>query len=295
MGRGTSGRDVRPRASRRGLWFGGLVAIGALVLAACVPPPPPPGPPATLHVLPVCGAAALSVTADAFGTDPTGITAYQFDFGDGTVVHRTPANRVAQHTYAAAGTYTITLTITDSNGSTGVTSTPVSVVAPQALSLPVSVGYADSSTVHQPAASGAFPSPWAGSPNVTYAGTSSDIDAGAIKIDNPTGSPVSCISVKVQIGGVGFNLWNDLTAPPHGSLILTETAHQNFDTSDTSDQGSCAAPSASQPTITVWSPGGVATHVDTGQVLNTGGSDIGHCPPTGTQARNESHPWVALS
>jgi PKD repeat protein len=290
------GDDNRPRATRRGIWFVGLLAVGGLVLAACVPPPPPPGPTATLHVLPVCGAAALSVTADAFGTDPTGITAYQFDFGDGTVVNRAPTNRVAQHTYAAAGTYTITLTITGGNGAIGTTSSPVSVVAPQALpSLPVSVGYADSSTVHQPAAPGAFPSPWAGSPNIAYAGTSSDIDAGAIKIDNPTGAPVSCISVNVQIGGVGFNLWNNLTAPAHGSLILTETAHQNFDTSDTSDQGPCGAPSASRPTITVWSPGGVATHIDTGQVLNSGGSDIGHCPPGGTQARNESHPWQLLS
>jgi len=206
----------------------------------------------------------LSVTADAFGTDPTGITSYQFDFGDGTVLTRGATNRVATHTYGAAGSYTITLTATNDRGSTG--SYELSrfgrgaTVAP---ALPVSVGYADSSTVHQAATSGTFPSPWAGSPNVNYVGTPSDVDAGAIKIDNPTASPVSCVSVRVQIGAVMFNLWNNTSIPAHGSLILTETAHQNFDTSDTSDQGACGAPSASKPVITVWSPGGVATHVET--------------------------------
>jgi PKD repeat protein len=248
----------------------------------------------SLNVVPVCGAAPLSVTADAFSTDPTGITGYQFDFGDGTVLTRSPANRVAQHTYAGPGTYTITLSATNTAGGTGSASQPVSVVAAQPLTLPVSVGYADNSLVHQAGVPGSFPSPWVGSPSVAYVGTSSDIDAGAIKIDNPTGAAVPCISVRVQIGGVTFDLWKNHTAPAHGSLILTETAHQNFDTSDTSDQGPCGAPSASQPVVTVWSPGGVATHTDTGQVLNTGGVDIGHCPPDGTQARNESHPWVAL-
>jgi PKD repeat protein len=234
------------------------------------------------------------VTADAFSTDPTNITGYTFDFGDGTVVNRAPAFRVAQHTYATPGNYTITLKATNTAGGVGSASQVVSVVAAQSLTLPVSVGYADNSLVHEAGAAGAFPSPWAGSPNVNYVGTAGDIDAGAIKIDNPTSSPVPCISVRVQIGGVIFDLWKNKTAPANGSLILTETAHQNFDTSDTSDQGPCGSPSSSQPVVTVWSPGGVATHVDAGQVLNTGGVDIGHCPPGGTQARNESHPWVAL-
>jgi PKD repeat protein len=248
----------------------------------------------SLNVVPVCGAAPLSVTADAFATDPTNVTGYTFDFGDGTVVTRTPANRVAQHTYGAVGNYNITLKATNTAGGTGSTSQAVSVVAPQWFAFPVSVGYADNSLVHEAAAPGTFPSPWAGSPNVAYVGTSSDIDAGAIKVDNLTGSPQPCISVRVQIGAVTFDLWKNQTVPAHGSLVFTETAHQNFDTSDTSDQGACGSPSSSQPVVTVWSPGGVATHVDTGKVLNTGGSDIGHCPPGGTQARNESHPWVAL-
>jgi hypothetical protein len=187
------------------------------------------------------------------------------------------------------------LRATNPAGGTGPASQSVSVVAAQSLTLPVSVGYADNSLLHDPGTPGTFPSPWAGSPNVTYVGTAGDIDAGAIRIDNPTGAAVPCISVRVQIGGVTFDLWKNKTAPANGSLILTETAHQNFDTSDTSDQGACGSPSASLPAVTVWSPGGVATHIDSGQVLNTGGVDLGHCPPlTGNHARNESHPWVSL-
>jgi hypothetical protein len=102
--------------------------------------------------------------------------------------------------------------------------------------------------------------------------------------------------VQVQIGDVSFNRWNNVTAPANGSLIMTETEHQNFDTSDTSDQGPCGSPSASQPTITVWSPGGVATYVDAGRILDTGGTDAAHSPAaTGSSARNEAHPWQVLS
>jgi PKD repeat protein len=249
-----------------------------------------------LKVTPICGAAPLDVEADAFATNPVDISGYTFDFGDGTIVNRPPAWRIANHTYGNPGQYTVTMSGTTLAGGHGSVTQPVSVVAPQSLPrLPVSVGYADNSLVHRAAAPGAFPSPWAGSPNVTYVGTPSNIDAGAIKIDNPTSSDVGCVSVRVQIGGVTFDLWRNMTLPANGSLVLTETAHQNFDTSDTSDQGPCGSPSSSQPVVTVWSPGGVATYTDAGQVLNTGGTDSGHCPvPPTNQAWNESHSWVAL-
>jgi PKD repeat protein len=249
-----------------------------------------------LKVTPICGAAPLDVEADAFATNPADISGYTFDFGDGTVVNRPPAWRVANHTYGNPGQYTVTMSGTTLAGGHGSVTQPVSVIAPQSLPrLPVSVGYADNSLVHRPAAPGAFPSPWAGSPDVTYVGTPSNIDAGAIKIDNPTAWDMGCVSVRVQIGGVTFDLWRNMTLPANGSLVLTETVHQNFDTSDTSDAGPCGSPSSSQPVVTVWSPGGVATYTDTGQILNTGGTDSGHCPaPPTNQAWNESHPWVAL-
>lgn len=54
------------------------------------------------------------------------ITAYQWQFGDGS----SAAGVTNTHTYAAAGTYPVTLTVTDDQGSIGTASTSVTVTAP---------------------------------------------------------------------------------------------------------------------------------------------------------------------
>ncbi|GIG38661.1 PKD domain-containing protein [Cellulomonas phragmiteti] len=70
----------------------------------------------------------LSVTADGTASsDPDGtIASWAWDFGDGS----TGQGATASHTYAAAGTYPVTLTVTDDDGLTGSASTEVTVEVP---------------------------------------------------------------------------------------------------------------------------------------------------------------------
>ncbi|PWW21405.1 PKD repeat protein [Geodermatophilus normandii] len=71
---------------------------------------------------------ALTVAVDGSGsTDDTGVTGYAWDFGDSA----TATGATASHTYAAAGTYTVRLTVTDAAGATGTTTRSVTVAAAQ--------------------------------------------------------------------------------------------------------------------------------------------------------------------
>jgi hypothetical protein len=72
-------------------------------------------PTAALSVSVTNGVAPLDVIADASAsTDDNGITGYTFDFGDGTpVVAQDKDHPTATHTYQSAGTYQVTVRVTD--------------------------------------------------------------------------------------------------------------------------------------------------------------------------------------
>jgi PKD repeat protein len=73
-------------------------------------------PTAALTVSPATGVVPFTTTADASGsTDDIGIASYRFDWGDGSPA-TTGSSATAQHQYTGAGSYTVTMTVTDTTG-----------------------------------------------------------------------------------------------------------------------------------------------------------------------------------
>ncbi|MDX6211624.1 MAG: hypothetical protein QOF82_711, partial [Frankiales bacterium] len=136
-------------------------------------------PSATLAVTPSAGTAPLDVVADASGstdTDATPIASYTFDFGDGTAVVGPQPGATATHTYAAAGTFVATVTVTDSGGLAG--SATVSMSVGNTLVDEVHYTYASPTSV-------AFD--WHGGPSTIRYGTTSAYGSTATAVaPNPT-------------------------------------------------------------------------------------------------------------
>ena len=78
---------------------------------------------------PITGKAPLSVDFDgSASTDPDGVmTSYEWDFGDGTPG---ASGVINSHTYAAEGAYTVTLRVRDDDAAIALTTTLITVTAP---------------------------------------------------------------------------------------------------------------------------------------------------------------------
>jgi PKD repeat protein len=100
-----------------------------------VPPTPTPGqPPVAQIAAPASGLVGETLTFDGSGSsDPDGtITAYTWDFGDGTGANKAKVKKE----YAQPGTYTVVLTVTDDGGLSGQASWEVVIEQPAPTPVP---------------------------------------------------------------------------------------------------------------------------------------------------------------
>ena len=109
------------------------------------------------------------------------------------------------------------------------------------------------------------------------------------------------------VGSETYGLWgSSQTVKAHGTLVLTETgSSQNSENFDLSDEppnaynggltASCAN-SGAIPNVKITIGGTTTSYLDTGQVLNTGGVDGGHClnGKFVSGRMDESRPWVQI-
>ena len=95
-------------------------------------PPPAPNPPpasnqppvAVISATPTSGAAALEVqVSGSQSSDDGAIVGYSWDFGDGTIIEGASTS----HLYTQAGSYDVTLTVSDDEGESSSASTRISV------------------------------------------------------------------------------------------------------------------------------------------------------------------------
>jgi hypothetical protein len=145
----------------------------------------------------------------------------------------------------------------------------------------VYVGYADDVR-----SSPFFPNPWQGSPNTIFAGQGSGVDCGALMVVNTGGSAITFNDLIVDQFGDGavFQIWGGYAGTSIGvgkSMIFSQTVQYNFDSSDDWGGNPLAI-----PRVRFTIDGVANTYMDTGQVLNTGGTDA-----LALAGLNESHQW----
>ena len=102
---------------------GGLTGSTTRQVTATLPPNTPP----TASFAASTSDLQVSVDGRASSDAEGAVSSYAWSFGDGT----TAAGPTATRTYAAPGTYTVTLTVTDAGGLTGSTTRSVTVSAPR--------------------------------------------------------------------------------------------------------------------------------------------------------------------
>ncbi len=152
-----------------------------------------------------CPSQTLSCTADgSSSSDDVRVVSYTWNWGDGSPsqTHGVP---VMPKTYATAGTYTVTLTVTDGGGLTNTTNRPVTVPTGVANQPPVA-------TITAPANGSSFTQ----GANVSFVGSGADPEDGTL-----TGASLTWTSSIDGVIGTGTTfITNTLSAGTH-TIVLT--------------------------------------------------------------------------
>ncbi|MDB4891614.1 MAG: peptidase and in kexin sedolisin [Gemmatimonadetes bacterium] len=172
----------------------------------------------------------LRCTADgSSSTDDVAIVSYRWNWGDGR--SETHVGPTANNTWAAPGTYNITLTVTDGGGLTNSTSKMVTIPTPAANQPPTA-------TITAPANNASFPQ----GTSVSFAGTGQDPEDGALT----GGSLVWTSSINGQIGtGTSFST-SSLSVGTH---TITLTAKDAQNATGTATRTITITPAANQPPV----------------------------------------------
>jgi large repetitive protein len=102
-------------------------------------PPPPPNHPPRAEFAPSCTNLACSFT-DQSRDDDGSVVAWSWTLGDGS----TSNQQSPSHTYSSAGTYDVTLTVTDDDGAANLKSRRITVNAPPAPNQPPTADFTSS-------------------------------------------------------------------------------------------------------------------------------------------------------
>jgi hypothetical protein len=130
-----------------------------------------------------------------------------------------------------------------------------------------------------------------------------------VRVINNTGASVTINSVAVHVDTCTYTGWPSATLSPGDQLIVTQLVSgaslptdgctgptpTHMDTSDIGPAGSPYSNNCTRdgiiPSVDVTVNGTTMTYIDTGQVLNTGGFDLGECP----HDTDEATPWTQIN